>query len=68
MNWRNLTTLATDVTIVHYSTSGVQRGSERLIVSGTGTLTFRFAQQVSNVNATNLDAGVSYAVVTRLAS
>lgn len=68
MSWRNLTTLGTDVTIAQFSTSGVQRGSETLIVNGSGTVTFRFAQETSNAAATDLDAGVSYALITRLAS
>lgn len=68
MRWANTNTLAADVTVPHFSTSGVQRGSERLVVSGSGTMTLRFAQETSNVAATNFDAGVSHAVVTRLAA
>jgi hypothetical protein len=67
MAWRHGINFGTDIALAHYSTGSVQRGSEVLIVEGSGTLTFRFAQETSSGSATTVMAG-AYAVVTRLGS
>jgi hypothetical protein len=68
MFWRDMTNLGDDVALAQFTTSVGLRGAETLVVDGSGTLTFRFAQETSNANATSIAANVSYATVTRLGS
>lgn len=67
MYWREPTDFATDIAMAQYSNLATQRGTEKLIVDGSGTLTFRFAQETSVAVATTLFAN-SYALITRLGS
>lgn len=67
MYWRSWINLTSDASTNHFNTSSTQRVSETLVVDGSGTLTFRFAQDASNVAATTLFAD-SYAIISRLGS
>lgn len=67
MYWRNWLTLSGVPTVNQFNTSATNRISEVLLVEGSGTLTFQFAQQVSTGVATTVFSD-SYALVTRVAS
>lgn len=67
MYWRAPTDFGTDVTSAQFTNLATQRGSEKLVVDGSGTLTFRFAQETSVAVATTLFAN-SHALITRLGS
>lgn len=67
MYWRQPTDFGTDVAIAQFSNLATQRGTERLVVDGSGTLTFRFAQETSVAVATTLFTN-SHALITRLGS
>lgn len=67
MYWRAFSAFNTVVSSNHINTFTTNRGSETLVVDGSGTLTLRWAQETSNAAATTLFAN-SYALVTRLGS
>lgn len=67
MNWRFWNQIDTDITVVQMGTAATNRISETLVLQGSGTLTLRFAQQVSAAPLTTLLAE-TYAVITRLGS
>ncbi|MEU4386568.1 hypothetical protein [Promicromonospora sp. NPDC023805] len=67
MHWRAMPDFATDVSINQFNNFTTHRGTETLVVDGSGTLTLRFAQDASNAVATTLSAE-SYALITRLGS
>lgn len=67
MYWRNWLTLGGVPVVNQFNTSATNRISEVLLVEGSGTLTFQFAQQVSTGVATIVFSD-SYALVTRVAS
>lgn len=62
---RQIATATEEQTTAHFNTASTQLIRERLVVDGTGDVTFRFAQQASNASATTLNAA-SYATVERL--
>lgn len=67
MYWRNWNQVGSDITVNFMSSAQTHRGSETLVVDGSGTMTLQFSQETSAVGATTFIAD-SYAQVTRLSS
>lgn len=65
MQYFNFDSLTSAATVEDWTTSNSQRLSEELLVDGSGTLTFQFAQETSNAGATTL-RGESHMIVTRM--
>lgn len=65
MRLRTIVTITEEQTSAHFTTSATQLIKEWLIVEGTGSVTFRFAQQTSSASATTLMAQTN-AIITRL--
>lgn len=65
MRMRQIVTLTEEQIVTQINTSTAFMINERLILEGTGTVTWRFAQQTSNASATTVDE-FSYATRTAL--